>query len=451
MEKMEVYLGMEFTQVRLVAPWKRTEFSVVLFLTRNVIPTHTANNPFSYHNFGGGDIGLLVCRLKGAVEVSHNEEDVNDSGHSHRKADTLLGRAYQTDEVCVLSSSQQCVALVQYNSSLVQLKNDTSLGNELVWKYHRSLQAVVDEFFNSGCAPTQVRSYLPSQVTIRTLLTGTAALRRTATTYGKTLQEIIMYTAPTTAKKVSNDAFVVDSKTNSGALVLYYNGSHEGKDEKTLHQSWMYHVIHLPQKFEFACGLMFYVAFSKKAAEAGGTVPLAWPDIFDNETILRRIRECAEKHCKKCQKCKKATGKGKITIGNMPTGTMRIDKLPDLVCAGHPKGTILVTYKFEGGRRPDYHIMNPGEAYTGTFRMCFVPDVPEGRALVKRLQWAFTRGLTFKIGTSKTTGVDNSIVWSTIPHKSYLEAGEFGFPDETYFTRANNELDRLDVPTAENL
>jgi len=410
---------------------------------------YTGNNPFSYHNFGGGDIGLLVCRLKGAVEVSQNEVDIKDSGHTHETADTLIGRPNKTDEVCVLSSSKQCVALVQFNSSLVKLNDDTWLGNQLVYEYHRSIQAIVDECFNSGCAKTKVRSYFPSQVTIRTLLTGTAAIKRTATTYSKTLQEIIMYTAPVTVKRESNGSLAADPKANPFCLVLYYNGAHEGKSDTTLFQSWTYHVAHLPQKFLFACGTTFYIAFSKKT-EGGVTIPLAWPDIYDNETILRRIRDAAEKHCKKCVKCRKATGKGKITIGSMPTGTMRIDNIKELVCPGHPKGTIVVSYKFGEGQRPEYD-ENPGQDYKSTFRLAYVPDNQAGRDLVKRLKFAFTRGLTFKIGTSLTTGEPNSIVWDSIPHKTTLDATPFGFPDDGYIPRANETLDVLGVPAAEYL
>jgi len=286
----------------------------------------------------------------------------------------------------------------------------------------------------------------------RGLLTGMAALRRTVTTFSKTMCEIIMYSAPATAKKGEQDGtYLVDPKTNPGSLVMFYNGIQKEKEEKPLFQPWTYNVTYLPQKFEFACGTLFYLAFSKKDTAGGGSIPLAWPDIFDNETILKRIRECAEKHCKKCSKCRKATGKGKITIGGMPTGTMRVDRLPDVVCAGHPKGTLILSYKFEKGTRALYHGENPGEAYSSTFRMAFVPDTSEGQLLVKRLKWAFTRGLTFNIGKSETTGLSNSIIWGSIPHKSSLDPGAFGFPDETYFERVNTELDKLSVPPGSTL
>ena len=130
---------------------------------------------------------------------------------------------------------------------------------------------------------------------------------------------------------------------------------------------------------------------------------------------------------------------------------MRIDALPELTCAGHPRGTIIVSYKFEAGNRPQYHDENPGEHHNATFRMAYVPDTPAGRDLVKRFKFAFTRGLTFTIGTSLTTGVANSIVWDSIPHKTTLDPGRFGYPDEDYFATANRQLDALGVPQANAL
>ena len=190
---------------------------------------YLGNNPYSYHNFGGGDQGLLVARLKGVVQISQNENTIHkrtSDNQDHSDADTVLGRAGDTDEVCVLRSSSQCVALVQYSSSLVDLNDDDSVGNKLVYEYHQSIQDIVDECFNNG-AKTEVVPLLPSEVTIRTLLTAKAALQRTITLLSHTLQEMIFYTAPEKVKEdlsfPNQDAvlqnMLVDSPTAENCIV----------------------------------------------------------------------------------------------------------------------------------------------------------------------------------------------------------------------------------------
>ena len=55
---------------------------------------------------------------------------------------------------------------------------------------------------------------------------------------------------------------------------------------------------------------------------------------------------------------------------------------------------------------------------------------------------AFRRRLTFKVGTSITTGHENVVVWQGIHHKTQTCGGtsSFGYPDPTYFERVTSEL-----------
>ena len=80
-----------------------------------------------------------------------------------------------------------------------------------------------------------------------------------------------------------------------------------------------------------------------------------------------------------------------------------------------------------------------------------MPDNDEGRNLLKRLKYAFTHGLTFTIGTSLTTGQSNVVTWSSIHHKTNLRGGAHGFPDPSYISNANEELDALGVPASSEL
>lgn len=109
-----------------------------------------------------------------------------------------------------------------------------------------------------------------------------------------------------------------------------------------------------------------------------------------------------------------------------------------------------MTYEMQEGVQKAYHV-NPGVPYDGTIRIAYLPDTDEGRALVKRLQYAFVHGLTFTVGTSLSTGQHNRIVWASIHHKTSTASGPHGFPDLGYFFNVNEELDTLHVPSADRL
>ena len=109
-----------------------------------------------------------------------------------------------------------------------------------------------------------------------------------------------------------------------------------------------------------------------------------------------------------------------------------------------------MTYEMQEGDQKVYHV-NPGVRYDGTLRVAYLPDTDEGRALLKRLQYAFEHGLTFTVGTSLSTGQPNRIVWASIHHKTSTVPGPHGFPDLGYFLNVNEELDALHVPSVDQL
>ena len=76
-------------------------------------------------------------------------------------------------------------------------------------------------------------------------------------------------------------------------------------------------------------------------------------------------------------------------------------------------------------------------------------DNDEGRKLLERLKYAFSRGLTFVVGTSMPTGATNVVTWATIHHKTSPNSGPHGFPDPSYFANCNSELDNAGVPDFE--
>ena len=142
----------------------------------------------------------------------------------------------------------------------------------------------------------------------------------------------------------------------------------------------------------------------------------------------------------KCTNCQIIYG---IIYGNMPKGKMRVKVDEKLHCAGFPKdGTIIIHYNFDNG---------PG--YSGTKRMCFLPNIQRGREILGLLKIAFDRKLTFTVGTSITTGKKNTVVWNGIHHKTNVKGGptNYGYPDDTYFDRVEQELAAKGVYKCDNV
>lgn len=105
---------------------------------------YTANNAFAghpnnYFSVETESVGLLVARLRGS-QTSRNGGD----------PDTVVARRNRPDEVVVLRSTCQCLPLVQFMSPLIELCDDRSLGNGMVYQYHYQLQGIIDEYFNGG-------------------------------------------------------------------------------------------------------------------------------------------------------------------------------------------------------------------------------------------------------------------------------------------------------------
>jgi len=135
-------------------------------------------------------------------------------------------------------------------------------------------------------------------------------------------------------------------------------------------------------------------------------------------------------------------------IGKSPSGQMRVSTNRNMSCEGFSNvGTIVIDYIMSSGRQKEYHD-EEGKAFERANRRAFMPDNDEGRDLLKRLKWAFSHGLTFRIGTSLTTNRKGVITWASIHHKTSTTKGAYGWPDATYFLRRNKELDNLGVPKA---
>lgn len=128
---------------------------------------------------------------------------------------------------------------------------------------------------------------------------------------------------------------------------------------------------------------------------------------------------------------------GNIT-GDMPPGTMKWEKNMNYTCTGYEGvGSIMIRYEFPDGKRPD----QPGVDYTGTARLCYLPNNKEGQEVLALLEKAFLQRVSFVIGTSVTTGQQNTVIWGSIHHKTNTNQGaqRFGYPDPTYLNRVTLE------------
>lgn len=163
-------------------------------------------------------------------------------------------------------------------------------------------------------------------------------------------------------------------------------------------------------------------------------VKLSCGCIFNRSTVERALTN--KPQCPLCQ--------FKFTMpGAMPSGTMRVshDSHP---CEGNESfGTIVIEYSFRSGVQGPQH-PSPGAAYHGTERVCYLPHNKPGERTLRLLKEAFKRGLTFKVGTSVTTGRSNCVTWA-LHHKTSRSGGaqNYGWPDEGYFERIASECAAL--------
>lgn len=127
-------------------------------------------------------------------------------------------------------------------------------------------------------------------------------------------------------------------------------------------------------------------------------------------------------------------------LGSQPPGRMTITHC-DTVLPGERTPTAVIEYSFpcgiQGPRNP-----SPGQRYSGTHRLAYVPLSPAGKAVLLKLMRAWDGRVLFTVGTSITTGCTNTVVWNGVHHKTSMHGGPamFGFPDATYLARVTQEL-----------
>eukprot|EP00731_Ephydatia_muelleri_P023218 Em0015g801a len=155
-----------------------------------------------------------------------------------------------------------------------------------------------------------------------------------------------------------------------------------------------------------------------------------------NHMLHRSCLISVKRHAKdgfQCPLCKKTYG---IKTGDMPNGTMTVDKKSYSLPGYESYGTFEITYDFKAGNHNGrkYHA-------SGFPRRCYLPQCPQGSQVLKLLTVAWDRKLTFTISTSVSTGLSETVVWNEIHHKtSITNHGGHGYPDPNYLDNVTAEL-----------
>lgn len=164
-------------------------------------------------------------------------------------------------------------------------------------------------------------------------------------------------------------------------------------------------------------------------------------------------RECIESWFKSRPTCPECLTVYGIITGSQPPGEMHVNyitygsKRPNSRLEGYPHTDIIqITYRLPSGIQAAEH-PNPGRPYVGTVRIAYLPKNHDGEEVLELLKKAWNRRLLFRVGTSVTTGQSDVVIWAGIHHKTRTSGGSsnYGYPDETYFSRVKKELEGLGV------
>ena len=146
------------------------------------------------------------------------------------------------------------------------------------------------------------------------------------------------------------------------------------------------------------------------------------------ENGLKKFPKCAHEVCSSCYdnilktspKCPFCLTFFDAPFGNQPKKGKMNHRIMHYNLPGFEKfKTIEITYEIPSGVQDESH-PNPGRPYSGAYRTAYLPDNEEGNELLKLLYKAFECRLTFTIGRSRTTNLDDMLTWNDIHHKTQI-------------------------------
>ncbi|KAI1900340.1 hypothetical protein AGOR_G00048960 [Albula goreensis] len=192
----------------------------------------------------------------------------------------------------------------------------------------------------------------------------------------------------------------------------------------------------------------FVSSATQKLQKEEETCPICLDTI--KETEKKTLPQCKHSFCRDCLEkafeskpscpvCGRIYGSLK---GTQPeNGTMEYSTVKAPLPGYEKYGSIVIRYEIPSGIQGEEH-PNPGQSYSGTSRVAFLPDSSEGRKVLHLLQKAFDQRLIFTIGQSSTSGRSNVVTWNDIHHKTSRDGGptKYGYPDPDYLYRVQEEL-----------
>ena len=408
---------------------------------------YTSSNPSAFRNFRKHTkLGLFVLRLSGKT-CYHEPKKLHELDQSF---DSLMRQIGICRDMLVLRSSSQCLVLGSFQSNHLDERGPAS---EIMVTHGKLNKLVRDSLGNYFCRPkrgltkSKTAQNDPKRVRMDPLL------------------------APSQNKKILTDVVRpqgIDHRQSNTSSVL--RRSNTINTEKELSRYSVGNEI-----VRFAC--LKYMAPSKTLMDGSlrsccNKLPhskysglrnrpcsVCFEDLYRSSSQLVSLRRCIHVFHRSCleeairfdPKCPICRVNMAQPQGKMPSGSMMIGLDAELDCQGFRPGlgTWRIRYFIKGGEQKKYH-PHPGKRFAGIAREAFLPNTERGRQLLKRLTYAFSRGLTFSVGTSLTSGRDDVCTWGSIHHKTKIGEGTHGWPDPSYFLNCNEELDALGVPQHDN-
>lgn len=358
---------------------------------------YTANNPTAFAS-NSKSVGLILLRLqgdKGSFGERKDKNRISDTIIGNKKREDPFGDIHDVHTEFVIQDPAQCVPIVIFDAPL---KNTT--GTECVQFIHKSLQDMMDTYLNvpKGEDTVEIQKCLPFSI-----LPKIFGRKKKDNTDRRPEHLLYHYFAP----------------YRLGGFALY-----------------------IP-KFKYDETLECAICLQELGSACHALRSLSCSHIYHEKCIQRSLE-----HSPCCPRCRKWV---KEPQGKSPSGKMYIF-IHESRCSGYTVNTIVTHYRMNEGIQKPYH-PNPNIHHDGKNVKAYLPNNAEGKNLLKRLKYAFEHGLTFAIGTSLTTRLDNQCTWASIHHKTSLVGGfaKHGYPDPSYFFNCNEELDGLGVPPGDDL
>jgi Deltex C-terminal domain len=170
------------------------------------------------------------------------------------------------------------------------------------------------------------------------------------------------------------------------------------------------------------------------------------------------IREAFQITQNKCPECMTSFPEPKR--GNSPSGSMSVS-ISSQDCSGYPgAGTIHVTYTMHGSYRRNSCKYETGSLFRVLLHSTYLPNTCSGKALLKRLEYAFQRGLSFllvldsiDICSAYTSFNPRPFYIATFSpsHKAILTSTMTSWHDPFHIQKCHQSLDSIKVPGSEVL